>query len=143
MTIRSMQIYMLEPDEDDRLLTKSVFTDKAYPVHLSFFTYDHELLGLLSTLEHSRYPDLVLVNGDLKPEGKALDFIRTFKTHERYRWIPLIVVSNQLPPEQVLQYYTAGVNSFITKPFTNEQAMKKMDVFVKYWFEVVELPVEN
>ena len=140
MPSRTMQLFMLEPDEDDRLLTKSVFTDKEYPVHLSFFTTDHELLGLLTSLETSHYPDLVLLSGTLKPEGKTLDFITTFRSTERYNWIPLVVVSNQLPPEQVLSLYRAGASSFIAKPFTNELAMKKMDVFIKYWLEVVELP---
>jgi DNA-binding NtrC family response regulator len=140
MPARTMQLFMLEPDEDDRLLTKSVFTDKEYPVHLSFFRTDHELLGLLTTLEATHYPDLVLVSGDLKPDGKTLDFITTFKSVERYNWIPVVVVSNQLPPDQVIRFYQAGAGSFIAKPFTNDLAMKKMDVFVKYWLEVVELP---
>ena len=140
MPARTMQLFMLEPDEDDRLLTKSVFTDKEYPVHLSFFTTDHELSGLLTSLESSHYPDLVLLSGNLKPEGKTLDFITSFRSTERFNWIPLVVVSNQLPPEQVRSFYQAGASSFITKPFTNDLAMKKMDVFIKYWLEVVELP---
>ncbi|MGZ5135899.1 MAG: hypothetical protein ACXWCG_12150 [Flavitalea sp.] len=140
MSARTMQLFMLEPDEDDRLLTKSVFTDKEYPVHLSFFQTDHELMGLLTTLPASHYPDLVLVSGDLKPDGKTLEFVTTFKSNDRYNWIPLVVVSNQLPPEQVLGFYQAGAASFIAKPFTNELAMKKIDVFIKYWLEVVELP---
>lgn len=140
MPTRTMQLFMLEPDEDDRLLTKSVFTDKAYPVHLSFFRTDHELMGLLTTLEASHYPDLVLVSGDLKPDGATLEFITTFKSNERYNWIPLVVVCNQLPHDQVLSFYHAGAGAVIAKPFTNELAMKKMDVFVKYWLEVVELP---
>ena len=140
MPARTMQLFMLEPDEDDRLLTKSVFTDKEYPVHLTFFTTDHEILGLLTSLEAAHYPDLVLVSGDLKPDGKTLEFISTFRSTERYNWIPLVVVSNQLPPEQVRSLYQAGANTYISKPFTNDLAMKKIDVFIKYWLEVAELP---
>ncbi|HUR09989.1 MAG TPA: response regulator [Flavitalea sp.] len=140
MSRRSMQLYMLEPDDDDRHLTRSVFSDKAYPVQLTFFSDSGELMRFLDNLEAAAFPDLVLINGNLRPEGIALEFLESFKAHDLYRGIPVVVVSNRLPADEILKYYAMGASSFIEKPFTNDRAMEKMEVFVRYWFDVVELP---
>ena len=142
MFSRPARIFMLEPDEDDRLITQSIFVDKLYPVEIRFFTKPEELFGMLENLDSNQSPNLFLINGDLRPEGTAIDVVRKLKSGTRMMTIPVVVISNGMVKEEVNRYYQAGANSFIQKPFTNHSSIEKIDTFIKYWFEVAELPQE-
>ena len=39
--------------------------------------------------------------------------------------------------------YDLGANSFITKPVTFASLVEVMKTLVKYWFEIVKLPLET
>ena len=62
------------------------------------------------------------------------------KADPHLRSIPVVVLTTSKAEEDVTRTYDLGVNSFITKPVTFEGLVGAMEVFSRYWLEIVELP---
>ncbi len=45
--------------------------------------------------------------------------------------------------EDIFRTYDLGVNSFITKPVTFAGLVEVLQTWSRYWFEIVELPLED
>jgi CheY-like chemotaxis protein len=54
--------------------------------------------------------------------------------------IPVIVLGESASTADIQEAYSSGASSFITKPFTNTDTVRKISVFLEYWLDVVELP---
>jgi hypothetical protein len=39
-----------------------------------------------------------------------------------------------------MESYSLGISSYIVKPDTNQLTSKKIETFISYWFDTVELP---
>jgi len=50
------------------------------------------------------------------------------------------VLTTSRAEEDIVRTYDLGVNSFISKPVTFNGLVQAMDVFSRYWLEIVELP---
>jgi CheY-like chemotaxis protein len=129
-------IVMLEYDEDDRFITAEHFAKTPYPVEM-VSTAD-ELLNFLDSCmtKKTSLPSLILMNY-YSTDAKTL--LQKLKGNIHYAHVPVIVLSGIRTPEAVRECYQYGASSFIQKPaFVNETA-KKINTFLEYWFQTVEL----
>jgi len=132
-------ILMIEQDEEDSALTKSVFDEKQYEVEIHILSQADEALAWLD-FSSSRYiqPSVILININLIPSG-GIELCRTLK-NGKYHFIPVIILSDSSQPALVKQSYEAGANSFIQKPTLSDPTYQVIDQFMKYWFDTVSLP---
>jgi DNA-binding NarL/FixJ family response regulator len=54
-----------------------------------------------------------------------------------------VVLTTSKAEEEIYHIYDLGANSFITKPVTFSSLVEVMKTLGKYWFEIVELPLEG
>jgi CheY-like chemotaxis protein len=87
-------------------------------------------------------PALILLRFNAVPET-GLQVLRTLKVNTAFQHLPVIILGESAPADLVAQCYSAGANTVINKPFTFELANTKISSFIKYWFDVAELPVEE
>ena len=132
---------MLEDDGDDRHITQLFFIEKGYNVGLEFMTDPTRVLPYLETLllKDLLLPQLILLDKNI-PMVSGIEVLRQIKAHPVLRMIPVVMISGSSNQDDVNECYRLGVNSFITKPFTNELTAKNIDSFVNYWFGTVDLP---
>lgn len=126
---------MIEDDLDDRYITETYFAQVGHKVQIDFFEGSGDVIGYLSSLESSQLPDLII----LDPGKRGFESLEQLKTHEQFKVIPIVVVSELTPATKVKEAYRLGANSFIEKPSTHALTSEKIGTFAKYWFEVVEL----
>lgn len=134
-------ILMLEHDDDDRHITRSVFAENGYPVKLYFVSNSDELFAFLLSCEKTfvPYPELILLNYYSLPLN-ALEILKALKEHSKYAHIPVVVLSGTMQPETLHDCYAAGASSCIRKPALTLETNNKIGAFIRYWFEAVELP---
>lgn len=132
-------ILMLEPDEDDQYITRTVFRENLYSVAFEFVKNSTELFASLDTFRKTRVklPDLILLDYESRPMP-ALQVIHTLKSDRDFSYIPVIVLSGLINPDDVRACYQAGASSVILKPASSSETDRKISVFFKYWFETVE-----
>ena len=77
------------------------------------------------------------------PQKDGREALAEIKADPELRQIPVVVLTTSKAEEDILRTYDLGANSFITKPVTFAGLVEVMRAFSRYWFEIVELPVER
>lgn len=131
---------MLEHDDDDRYITQSVVDEQKFPVTIHFVTNSTELFSRLESWDSkaNQFPSLILLNYHASPLN-ATEILTRLKSDQRFRSIPVVVLSGSINPTVVKSCYDAGASSFIRKPSTGKDTDHKISTFIKYWFETAEL----
>lgn len=84
-------------------------------------------------------PALVLL--DLKlPRVDGLDVLKRVRADDRFRSMPLVVMTSSADQEELLKSYAAGVNSFVRKPVDFEQFSRAIAQIGMFWLLVNEVP---
>lgn len=77
-------------------------------------------------------PAVVLL--DLKlPKIDGLDVLRALKEHNRFRKIPVVVLTTSAEQRDVQEAYRLGVNSYIVKPVNFDKFMDVATHIELYW----------
>ena len=74
------------------------------------------------------------------PKLGGLDAVRTIKSNQDLRRIPVVALTDDGDPEAVGAAYDAGINTYLAKPVTFLALVKLMKVFTAYWLETAVLP---
>ena len=133
-------ILMLEHDDDDRYITQAVFDENRYPVSLQFVSDSRELTGYLQRCakDGTELPALILLNYHAFPTN-GLGVLHDLKANPAFKHIPVVVLSGSIHPDIIRQCYDAGASSFIQKPSMSDETNTKIQNFIRYWFQTVEL----
>lgn len=134
-------ILMLEHDDDDRYITQAVFDEHNYQIKLEFVTNGDDLFAYLKTHENNRskLPALILLNYYALPDN-AVEILRRLKRDAKFGYIPTVVLSGTVNEKVLRECYAEGASSFIQKPDNETETNEKIESFVRYWFDTVELP---
>lgn len=69
--------------------------------------------------------DLILLDWNM-PQMDGFEFLSRKKNDERYRHIPVIMVSNENEKDKVIRAVQAGASNYLSKPFSEEDLTKKI-----------------
>lgn len=81
----------------------------------------------LAKLQDVERPDIALVDWNM-PEMNGYDFIRSVRADQRWRDMPLMMVTTETEMEQVVRALAAGANEYLMKPFTPEMVHQKLAI---------------
>ena len=133
-------ILMLEHDDDDRYITQEVFKENNYDVKLEFFSNSFDLLNHLHTTKPGGqgFPSLILMSFVTFPMS-AIDLLKEVKSNPEFAHIPMVVLGGHLSDEVITRCYAAGASTVIQKPDSVAGTNRKIDSFIRYWFETATL----
>ncbi|HYE32564.1 MAG TPA: response regulator [Methylomirabilota bacterium] len=145
--LRPITILLADDDPDDRLLTKHAMEENRLVNQLRCVEDGEELMDYL--LHRGKFkdpasaprPGLILLDLNM-PRKDGREALREIKADPQLRQIPVVVLTTSKAEEDIYRTYDLGVNSFITKPVTFDGLVQVMKTVSKYWFEIVELPIE-
>jgi CheY-like chemotaxis protein len=141
-----ISILICDDDEDDRLLTREAIEAAHITNRVNFVEDGEQLMDYLN--QRGEYagetgkaprPGLILLDLNM-PKMDGREALKRIKEDPRFREIPVVVLTTSRLDHDVVQSYKLGVNSFITKPVTFAGLVTAMNVFGRYWLEIVELP---
>ena len=142
---RGITILMADDDEEDCELTREALQDARLTNEMRFV---HDGQALMDYLYRARsgddpashpWPGIILLDLNM-PKKDGREALVEIRADEQLRRIPIVVLTTSSDEQDVLSTYHLGVSSFITKPVTFGALVDVMNVWKRYWLEIVELP---
>lgn len=141
-------ILLADDDADDRMLAQEALAESRLANDLRFVEDGEELLdylhrrGKYADPATSPRPGLILLDLNM-PRKDGREALREIKSVPHLRQIPVVVLTTSKAEEDIYRTYDLGVNSFVTKPVTFDGLVSVMKTLGRYWFEIVELPLDK
>jgi CheY-like chemotaxis protein len=141
-------ILMAEDDPDDRMLTQEAWEENRLANCLHFVEDGEQLIdylhrrGSYADLSNEPLPGLILLDLNM-PKKDGREALKDIKADPKLRRIPVVILTTSKAEEDILRTYNFGANSFITKPVTFEGLVEVVRTLAQYWFEIVELPLDE
>ncbi len=140
-------ILLVEDNPDDRELMKLAFAQGEITHNLIVVSDGIEALDYLhkqasndnKDLSLTGMPSLIMLDLNL-PKINGIEVLRRIRADPRTRLIPVIIISSSTEPQDLIDSYINGCNSYIRKPIHFTQ----LQIFVReistYWLTVNQLP---
>lgn len=137
-----VEILLLEDEPSDAYLVKMALKEGKILAHLHHVEDGREGLDFLNKTE--KYadvprPDLILLDLNM-PRMNGCEFLVAIKADERFKGIPVVVLTTSDVEKDVIYSYQLGATSYITKPVDMPQFIKAIQLIGDYWFSLVRLP---
>jgi len=140
-----IRIHMCDDDPDDQLLVNDALEEARLGNPIDFTNNGKELLqylnreGEYSHLVDQPLPGLILLDLNM-PVMDGREVLSKIKKHEKFRSIPIIVLTTSKAEADIARTYDMGVNSFIMKPVSFDSLVEMIKSVTDYWFHLVSLP---
>ncbi len=141
----SADILLVEDDPNDAELTLSAleacgFADRV--AHVSDGTSALEYVAaetLFASRAELSLPRLILLDLNLRKLG-GLHVLRSLKSHEHTRNIPIVVLTSSKLAIEVVESYKLGVNSYVIKPLDAKEFAEAVAAIAHYWLVINQPP---
>jgi two-component system chemotaxis response regulator CheY len=70
--------------------------------------------------------DLVITDWNM-PEMSGIEFIRSMRANDKYKSIPVLMVTTNAAKDDIVEALKAGVNNYVVKPFTPAVIKEKIE----------------
>ncbi len=145
MNLSHAEILLVEDDAADAELTIHSLEKEGFAGRILLARDGEEALDLLycrgdhATRDPELPPALVLL--DLKmPRLNGQEVLRTIKSDERLRSLPVIVLTSSNQERDLEECYRLGANSYIQKPVDLRKFQQTMRSLAQYWVSINHHP---
>lgn len=141
-TARLIEILLVEDNPGDLRLTREALKDAK--VANTLHVVEDGVLAL--DFLHRRppfsevpRPDLILLDLNL-PRKNGREVLAEIKADERFRAIPVVILTTSQAEEDILRAYNLHANCYITKPVDFTQFTTIVRTIEDFWLTIVTLP---
>ena len=136
-------ILLVEDNPMDLDLTLRAFSKRKFSNHVQVARDGEEALAFMPRWEAGEaLPAVILLDINL-PKISGLEVLRQLKAHERFRRIPVVVLTSSREDKDLKTAYDLGVNSYIEKPVSFIKFMEVAEQIELYWCVLNERPGAN
>ncbi len=133
-------ILLVEDNPVDLDLTQRAFARKRLANPIQVARDGEEALAYMKSWEQGeRLPAVVLLDIKL-PRVNGLEVLRQLKAHERYRYIPVVMLTSSDDGGDLKAAYDLGVNSYIVKPVNFSKFIEVAEHIELYWCVLNRMP---
>ncbi|MFE2872377.1 response regulator [Embleya sp. NPDC059259] len=132
----TLTVLLVEDDPGDALMIEEALLDRERGHSLSRAADGMEALEWLRT--HPR-PDLVILDLNM-PRMDGRELLSAMKADERWRTIPVVVLTTSAAPDDVRRSYDLHANAFVTKPVELESFLAAVRGIDEFFLKLVTLP---
>jgi two-component system, chemotaxis family, response regulator Rcp1 len=140
--LRPIEILLVEDSPSDTELTVEALREAKLRNHLSMVEDGVQALEFLrrqGPYAHAPRPDLILLDLNL-PRKDGRQVLAEIKDDDRFKGIPVVVLTSSRAEQDVLRAYQLNANCFITKPVDFDQFLEVVRAIETFWLCVVTLP---
>lgn len=143
MSYQKYNIMIIEDNLGDLTLLKEVFKAADLNCGVIHYGYGELALEYLNNCETaSKLPNLILLDINLRGED-GFTILNKVKKDERFRQIPVIVMSSSKANLDVARAYELHANAFMCKPINLDDYIRRVRELRDFWFSAVELPSQS
>ncbi|BAZ44186.1 response regulator receiver protein [Chondrocystis sp. NIES-4102] len=141
-------ILLVEDNPDARELMKLAFEQAETPHNLIVVSDGIEALDYLlrqvdsasvNQSELSYLPALIILDLNL-PKINGIEVLRRIRAHPQTKLLPVVIISSSNEPQDIIDSYINGCNSYIRKPLHFTQLQNFVKEISTYWLTVNQLP---
>ena len=135
-TRKPIRMLLIEDNKGDALLINRAFSQLDTPYEITVARTGEEAL---SVLDGVRSYDYILLDLNL-PGINGHEVLQTIKSSERFKHIPVFVLSSSRAQEDVLGSYQAYASCYLVKPHNLDALCEITSSITNFWFSKVLLP---
>lgn len=132
-------IVVVEDSDEDFDVLKFALESASFPGSIERFETGDCALDALSSGEIQKDTFLILLDLNL-PGTNGKEVLAQFRKKADTKHIPIIIVSTSSAPEDILECYSQGANSYIQKPVDFKSFVEHIDHILNYWDKLVISP---
>lgn len=135
-------IFIVDDDSEDVELLARGFRGAAADCDILHLSNGLELFAELEARADrlgGMMPDLILLDLQMPVMGGEVT-LKRLKMDDRFKSIPVVVLSSSKNQNDVDSIYQLGANSFVTKPDSLEGYGKASQLIDAYWLRFAQLP---
>lgn len=144
MNGREVEILLVEDNLADARLTQEAMREAKVRNRLWHVTDGVEAMAFLQQqgpYAQAPRPDLILLDLNL-PRKDGRQLLAELKADDRFRRIPVVVLTSSAAEEDILRAYNLAANCYVTKPVDLDQFLKVIRAIEEFWLQIVKLPTE-
>jgi len=138
--MKPVHILLIEDNEGDIVLTTEALHDSKI---INRITVKRDGKAAIDHFEHIEkkedIPDLVLLDINL-PKKSGHEVLVYLKTSDRFKQVPVIILTTSSSEKDILTSYKNHVNCFITKPIEVQDFMDAISKIENFWINIVSIP---
>lgn len=119
-------ILIIEDDPDIVEILRYSLQSKEYPTRVAL----NGMEGLMASMDQAELPSLILMDL-LLPEMNGLEICRRLRREKSTKTIPIIMVTAKASESDFARAKAAGVDDYITKPFSIAALLERVDSLLK------------
>lgn len=142
---RSIDILLAEDNEADIKIALRAFDKARIKNNIFVVRHGEEALNYVQNQRQYadssvfKYPDMILLDIQM-PKLTGFDVLKVLKKDEKFKAIPVVMLTSSKSDEDIVKSYRYGAVSFIQKPINYEEFEKVVEVFNLYWHNINKLP---
>lgn len=140
--VRPIDILLVEDNPGDARLAKEALKESKILTNL-YIVEDGvkamEFLYQKGKYENVPQPQLILLDLNL-PRMDGREVLKEIKSDDRFKRIPVVILTMSSAEEDILKTYNLHANCFITKPIDLDQFIKVVHSIEEFWLTIVKLP---
>lgn len=138
--MKTINILLVEDNEGDIFLTREAFEESKLVNNITVIRDGKEAINFFEELDGpATAPDLVLLDVNL-PKVSGQEVLMFIKNNDKYKSIPVIMLTTSSSEKDILQSYNNHVNCYITKPIDVSDFIRAMTKIEDFWINIVSVP---
>jgi CheY-like chemotaxis protein len=132
MATNQRPVFLVDDDEDDRMIFKLIFAEYDIKRDLIEMVDGIEFMEHLDTCHRDQLPALIFLDKHM-PKMDGMQVLQLLKANFVYRHIPVVILSNSRTTLDKSEAYRLGANFFITKPANVTDLRKVIEDLLKIY----------
>lgn len=139
---KRFSILVVEDNPDDIVFIQEALGESGFDISLEIVRDGNEAYSFLNfgaSDPVKALPDLIFLDLNL-PRKSGLEFLEEMRAENRFRLIPVVVLTTSKAEDDIRKSYTHYANSYIVKPIDLNDFIMLIKQVTAFWFNVAVLP---
>jgi CheY-like chemotaxis protein len=140
-----VEILLVEDSATDQAIVREAFKSSGLSNRLHVVSNGEEAMAFLKRegpFSLSPAPDLILLDINM-PRKDGRETLAEIKQHDRWKFIPVIVLTSSQAERDIMDAYRLHANCYIVKPIDFDEIVKVVHAIDNFWFSTVKLPQKD
>lgn len=140
--MKGINILLVEDNEGDIFLTTEAFEESKIVNRIITIRDGKAAINYFEGLtQKDSLPHLILLDINL-PKVSGHEVLTYIKNTEKYKSIPVIMLTTSSAEKDILACYENHVNCYITKPIDVSDFIKAITKIEDFWINIVSIPAK-
>jgi len=126
----SLKIFVVDDDADDRYFLAEAINAVIQPVDIVELTDGLELMQAIESIPAENNSVVVLLDMNM-PKMNGLEVLEALQFNEKYKDIPVMMVSTSQKETLITEAYRLGVRRYFTKPYDMTEYQKMIQQIIQ------------